>query len=308
MRLLFILSKIVLFVLVLFAIATLFPFPPGQALTPNDNAHCDLRNLTEAGTRLKLEAPNSAELGKKVTIKTDINTSTFGDYQQYESIRLCIRDSKSRDWSEKKAQWTIRTLQLNYSFSWDTTEARSNQSTAENPHIIRVIAIPSNLFGVNKPIYDKEKTIILTKTSPGGDEGGDGIITSPVPPGPGGGDDTPPPLDGQPDDTKDGTGTANSSPQFGADTLRQYLAGLVNPKSAEEFVIAVVEFLFSMLAFAAFIAFLVGGIQYMTALGNEEKAATGKRTLVYAVIGLIISLSFVAVLSIFSGQLRELFK
>ena len=51
----------------------------------------------------------------------------------------------------------------------------------------------------------------------------------------------------------------------------------------------------------AFVFMIVGGIQILTAYGNEEKVSAGKKTMTYAIVGLLIALLAYAVVSIISG-------
>lgn len=106
-----------------------------------------------------------------------------------------------------------------------------------------------------------------------------------------------------------GTGSNNLKVPdfFGVQEIRLYLDGLARPKSPEEFVAGLIDVLLAFLAVAAFIALVVGGIQYMTSFGDEEKATTAKRTLVYAVTGLIISVSLFTIIKVISTSLRGFF-
>lgn len=51
----------------------------------------------------------------------------------------------------------------------------------------------------------------------------------------------------------------------------------------------------------AFLFMIVGGIQILTAYGNEEKIQNGKKTLTYALVGLVIALLSYAIVSIISA-------
>ena len=46
---------------------------------------------------------------------------------------------------------------------------------------------------------------------------------------------------------------------------------------------------------------IVGGIQILTAYGNEEKVSAGKKTMTYAIVGLLIAILSYAIVSIISG-------
>lgn len=52
---------------------------------------------------------------------------------------------------------------------------------------------------------------------------------------------------------------------------------------------------------AAFLFIIIGGIQILTAYGDEEKITTAKKTITYAIIGLLVTLLSYAIVSIISG-------
>ena len=58
----------------------------------------------------------------------------------------------------------------------------------------------------------------------------------------------------------------------------------------EETVISIVQWALGFLGLVAVIMILIGGFQWMTAGGNEEKVASAKKIISAAVIGLIIVL------------------
>lgn len=61
----------------------------------------------------------------------------------------------------------------------------------------------------------------------------------------------------------------------------------------------------AVLALIAVILILVGGFQWMTAAGNDDKVATAKKTLVAAIIGLLIILAAWAVTNFFLREIQE---
>jgi len=73
-------------------------------------------------------------------------------------------------------------------------------------------------------------------------------------------------------------------------------SGLLGATSVEELIETVIKLLLSV-AFAIAVGFLiVGGYQYITSAGNEEQAEKGNKTLINAIIGVvIIVLSYVIV-------------
>ncbi len=52
--------------------------------------------------------------------------------------------------------------------------------------------------------------------------------------------------------------------------------------------VKVVRIAFALASFVAVLYIIIGGIHYLTAYGNEEKATRGKQTVTWAIVGLII--------------------
>lgn len=51
------------------------------------------------------------------------------------------------------------------------------------------------------------------------------------------------------------------------------------------------SWLLAMVGMIAIIAFVISGIQYLTAAGDESQAETAKRTMKFAIIGVVVALS-----------------
>lgn len=67
-------------------------------------------------------------------------------------------------------------------------------------------------------------------------------------------------------------------------------SNILNPASdAAAWIVQIATGLSVAVAIAATIGILVGGIQYMLALGNDEKIQQAKRNLFWSVMGLILS-------------------
>lgn len=69
---------------------------------------------------------------------------------------------------------------------------------------------------------------------------------------------------------------------------------------AEKLAVNIGQILLEVLAVIFIIMFIVGGIQYISAGGNENRANAGKKTLSAAVIGLLISILAFAIVKIFA--------
>ena len=72
--------------------------------------------------------------------------------------------------------------------------------------------------------------------------------------------------------------------------------GVPNQASATDIIMRVIEILLSIAGLLAVIFLIVGGFRYITAGGNEESAESGKKTIINAIIGIVvILLAFVIV-------------
>lgn len=72
--------------------------------------------------------------------------------------------------------------------------------------------------------------------------------------------------------------------------------GVPNQGSASAIIMRIIEILLSIAGLLAVIFLIVGGFRYITAGGNEETAETAKKTIINAIIGIVVViLSFVIV-------------
>ena len=98
----------------------------------------------------------------------------------------------------------------------------------------------------------------------------------------------PPPC--RPGDILDAAGTA---------CVTQTDIGLKNTQSGTQVISNIINIVLGFLGLIALILFIVGGFQWMTSGGNEEKTGAAKKLMVSAVIGLAIVLG-AAVISNFA--------
>lgn len=75
--------------------------------------------------------------------------------------------------------------------------------------------------------------------------------------------------------------------------------------TVERLIANVVSILFFVLGAASVIAIIVGGIMFASSAGDPERAKTGRQAVLYAVVGLIISLSAVAITTYVSTNLTK---
>jgi PKD repeat protein len=67
-----------------------------------------------------------------------------------------------------------------------------------------------------------------------------------------------------------------------------YSPGLTQATTAREFILNVTNFALGFLGLIAVIIIIYGGVLYLTATGREEQAGKGKKSIMYAVIGLLL--------------------
>lgn len=73
----------------------------------------------------------------------------------------------------------------------------------------------------------------------------------------------------------------------------QYFGGYVLP--------AITRTVIALSGALAFVFMIVGGIQILTAYGNEERVSAGRKTMMFAVVGLVISMLAFAIVQIVSS-------
>ena len=66
-----------------------------------------------------------------------------------------------------------------------------------------------------------------------------------------------------------------------------------------EFVLLIANFIFRLALWIAPIMFIIGGFYYLTAAGSPEKIETGKKIILYTIIGLIIIISAKGLINMF---------
>ena len=87
-----------------------------------------------------------------------------------------------------------------------------------------------------------------------------------------------------------------------AETLQQSNAG-----SVKDLAITIANFLVGLTGALSVLFIIVGGLQYITSAGNEERMETAKRTLLYAIIGLIAVVLALVILKLVNNTLRGFF-
>ncbi len=81
--------------------------------------------------------------------------------------------------------------------------------------------------------------------------------------------------------------------------------GLNESKDVNQLIIKIINIMLQVSFGIALIFVIIGGYMYITAAGNEEQAGKGRKTIVYAVIGIvIITMSYTIVRIVQNAALR----
>ena len=89
-----------------------------------------------------------------------------------------------------------------------------------------------------------------------------------------------------------------SHPDFGCGALSRFfnVCGPAGQDSISGLVLSIINILLAIVGLIAVLFIIIGGFRYVTAAGNEETAEAAKKTILHAVIGIIVViLSFVIV-------------
>ncbi len=101
---------------------------------------------------------------------------------------------------------------------------------------------------------------------------------------------------------EEGTSFVDYEGEFAPPEADGYAEGITQTSSAREFVVNVTNFVLSFLGLAAVIVVIYGGFLYVTAGGEQERADKGKKSVMYAVMGIVIVLiSYALVNTIIQG-------
>ncbi len=57
-----------------------------------------------------------------------------------------------------------------------------------------------------------------------------------------------------------------------------------------EIIVIVVHWILAILAIMAILMIIIGGLMYLTSAGNEDRIASAKKMIIYAIVGLVIAL------------------
>jgi|SRR3989344_3073707 len=79
--------------------------------------------------------------------------------------------------------------------------------------------------------------------------------------------------------------------------------GLIGSSSVFEVIAIVLKWLLTLAGVVATVFLIIGGYQYITAAGNEELAEKGRKTLINAVIGIVVVVLSMAIVTIITNTL-----
>ncbi len=85
-------------------------------------------------------------------------------------------------------------------------------------------------------------------------------------------------------------------------------SGLINSQNLSDFLTQVIKLLLGLAGVIAVLALIVGGFWYITSAGNEEQSEKGKKTLINAIIGVVIILLSYAIVTVIGNTLSQSIK
>lgn len=80
---------------------------------------------------------------------------------------------------------------------------------------------------------------------------------------------------------------------------------LTRSQTVGELIINIIRILLTVTMAVAVLFIIIGGYQYITSAGSEERAGKGKKTLINAIIGLVLIIMAYAIVSVVNGTLTR---
>ena len=102
-----------------------------------------------------------------------------------------------------------------------------------------------------------------------------------------------------------GVSFVDYSGELGTLESEGYDPGLVQTDNFRDYIITVVNFFLGFLGLVSVIIVIYGGVLYVTAAGDEEKTQKGKKSILYAVIGILIILGSYAFVNTLISNLAD---
>lgn len=94
--------------------------------------------------------------------------------------------------------------------------------------------------------------------------------------------------------------------------IHQFAQGILPPPSelgipqvdaSNDKLQTILLFVFGLLAAISFLMIVFGGFRYVISIGDPSKIATARKTITYAIVGLIIALSAMAIVAFVIGNI-----
>ncbi len=127
-------------------------------------------------------------------------------------------------------------------------------------------------------------------------------------PTPVGGTPTPTPVGGTPTPTPPSDPAAGGAVQTGLNQIKNKFQGqseIAKSQTIGDIILAIIRILIFLLLGVAVLALIIGGFLYVTSAGNEDQVKRGRRTITYAIIGLVIVLLAYVIVNIISTTVGE---
>lgn len=80
--------------------------------------------------------------------------------------------------------------------------------------------------------------------------------------------------------------------------------GLAGQTTASGLILGIINLLLGITGLLAVLFVIIGGLRYITAHGNEEQAEGAKKTLLHAVIGLVVVIMSFAIINVIARAIR----
>lgn len=101
------------------------------------------------------------------------------------------------------------------------------------------------------------------------------------------------------------TGT-NGNIQGGLNEIKNQFPSqseIAQSQTVGDLILSVIRILIGLLLSITVLFIILGGYQYVTSAGNEEQAKRGRRTLTYAIIGLVVVILSYVIVNTVSGAI-----
>lgn len=136
--------------------------------------------------------------------------------------------------------------------------------------------------------YDASKKICVLKSTP---------TPTPTP--------TPSPTSGTTTTTTGGTCETGFKNNNGICVPDYFKTGVASSTTIGTLATLIIRVLLTLSGMVAVVLIIIGGFQFILSRGNEEAATKGKKTLTYAVIGLIVVIMSFVIVSVVTGTLTN---